>query len=672
MDHIQNTVIESLGVYLPPQSISTREVLSGCKNSIRFPLEKISGIKTRRMAGQEEFSIDLARKAITDCLENSKYNPADIDILICCNISRFDGPEMIAFEPCTSIKLREHFGFTKAIVFDITNACAGMFTGVFIVNSLLQTGAIRRGMVVSGECITHLTKTAQKEIESFMDDRLACLTLGDAGAAVILEKGVDDQTGFKEFDLQTFGRYSPYCIAKISDQGGWIMHTDSVNLTDVGIKSGAEYALEMLQRAGWSPDKFQHLILHQTSRMTLKSARNEINTLLKNPILHDGNTIDNLEERGNTASTSHFIALADQIRNKKIQSGDKVVFGISASGLTAGTALYVFDDLPDRLRKFESQHTAQTKDSSKDHPGDKTNSTKKGIRIESVGIIPEGTITTRDSMDLLHLAATNCLKKSSYPTNDIGLLIHSGVYRSEYILEPAYAALLAGKLNMNAVYSDPENKKTLAFDIFNGSMGFLNSCYVAQQMIAAGNFKTAMIVATEIENNRDLFPDKLVGVSETASAIILDVHPIFGKGFSRFLFNYHTESLNAYTTYCSTTDIKPYLDIKKNDDLEEKYIGYILPLVEEILLEEGLEQNQINMIFPPQISSGFISELSARLGLPLEKFVEIAGEGPDLFSSSLPFGVEYAFENGLIKPGDIGLMIAVGSGIQVGCAIYHF
>lgn len=672
MDQIQNTVIESLGVYLPPQSISTSEVLLGCKNQIRFPLEKISGIKNRRMAGQEEFSIDLARKAIADCLENSKYNPADIDILICCNISRFDGPELFSFEPCTSIKLREHFGFTNAIAFDITNACAGMFTGVYIVNSLLKTGAIRRGMVVSGEYITHLTKTAQKEMESFMDVRLACLTLGDAGAAVILEKGVDDQTGFQEIDLQTFGRYSPYCIAKISEQGGWIMHTDSVNLTNVGIKSGAEYALDMLQRAGWSTDKFQHLILHQTSRMTLKSARNEINILLNNPILHDGNTIDNLEERGNTASTSHFIALADQIRNNKIQSGDKVVFSISASGLTAGTALYVFDDLPDRLRQFESKQSTQTMDSSKESSGEETDFITPGIRIESVGIIPEGTITTEDSMDLLHLAATNCLKKSSYPTNDIGLLIHSGVYRSEYLLEPAYAALLAGKLNMNAAFSDPENKKTLAFDIFNGSIGFLNSCYIAQQMIAAGNFKTAMIVATEIENNSDLFPDKLVGVRETASAIILDAHPITGKGFSRFLFNYHTESLNSYTTYCSTTDIKPYLQIKKDPDLEEKYIAYIIRLVEELVQEEGLEANQINIVFPPQISSGFISELSAQMGLPLEKFVVVAGKGPDLFSSSLPYGVEFAFEKGLVKPGDIGLMIAVGSGIQVGCAIYNF
>lgn len=672
METTQNTLIESIGVYLPPLSVTTGEVLEACQNQIRFPLEKISGIKSRRMAGKEEFSIDLARKAISRCFENSKYGPEDIDLLICCNISRVDGQEMCSLEPSTSIKLRKDFGFANAMAFDITNACAGMFTGVYIVNALLKTGAIRRGMVVSGEYITHLTKNAQKEMVNFMDTRLACLTLGDAGAAVILEKGTDNKSGFQEIDFQTFGRYSPFCIAKVSDQGGWIMHTDSVNLTDVGIKSGAEFALEVLQKAGWAPDNFQHVILHQTSRMTLKGARNEINNLLNDTILHDGNTIDNLEERGNTASTSHFVALDDYIRNNRIHSGDRVVFGISASGLTSGTALYVFDDLPDRIRRKESGKDHNQKETLSQIPKRETKADYLGIRIESVGTIPESEQNKKESLELLVGAATNCLEKSSYKCKDIGLLIHSGVYRSEYLLEPAFAALLAGKLNMNAAISDPENKKTFAFDIFNGSMGFLNSCYIAQQMIAAGNFETAMIVATEIENNAALFPDKLLGVRETASAIILDTHPIKGKGFSRFRFNYHTESINAYTAHCATAEIEPFLQIEKEPDLEKKYLDSIIQLVNEFLQSEELSLNQIDTIFPPQISSEFISQLSGRLGLSREKFIDAVGEGADLFSSSIPFAVEYAIAKDMVKPGDTGLMIAVGSGIQAGCALYHF
>ncbi len=672
MELKQNSIIESIGVDLPPRSFSTSEVLMGCKNKIKFPLENITGIKTRRMGGQREFSIDLARNAVTDCLAKSKYEPADIDLLVCCNISRYDGLDMISFEPNTSVKLRKHFGFTNAIVFDITNACAGMFTGIYLVNAFIKTGAIRRGMVVSGEYITHLTLTAQREIESFMDTRLACLTLGDAGAAVIIEKASAINTGFQEFDLQTFGHYSPYCIAKASEQGGMIMYTDSVNLTDVAVKSGAQHAMNVLQRAGWSPESFQHLIMHQTSRMTLNSARREINRLLKSSICHDGNTINNLEQRGNTASTAHFIALADHIRNNNINSGDRIVFSISASGLTIGTALYVFDDLPDRLREMESQQYVRAKKSAFIPEGTAAGGNAPRIRIESIGTIPGKSAGGKNSMELLNQAATGCLRNSSYQNDEIGLLIYTGVYRSEFVLEPAYAALLAGDLDMNATILGPGDKKTLAFDIFNGSLGFLNACYVAQQMIAAENCKTAMIVAAENENNAEMFPDELVGIRETASAIILDSQPLNDRGFSRFLFRYHTESLDAYTTYFTTRDRKQYLYVAKDNDLEAMYISCIVPAVQELLQMEGLDLNRIDMVFPPQISSNFITRLSETLHLPRESFVDIVGDGPDFFSSSLPYALAYVYENGHVKPGDTGLMIAVGSGIQVGCAIYYF
>ena len=44
----------------------------------------------------------------------------------------------------------------------------------------------------------------------------------------------------------------------------------------------------------------------------------------------------------------------------------------------------------------------------------------------------------------------------------------------------------------------------------------------------------------------------------------------------------------------------------------------------------------------------------------------------DLFTSSLPYALEHVREQHLVEPGDIGLIINAGSGIQVGCAIYYF
>ena len=331
----RNTIIESLGIYLPPKIVSTAEVISGCTNRVLFPLEQFSGIKHRHVVGEAEFSIDLAKRAIENCLAGSKYNPPDIDLLICCNISRFDGPNLVSFEPCTSIKLKKHFGFDHALVFDISNACPGLFTAIHIVDAFLQTCTARVAMVVSGEYITHLTKTAQKEIDGFLDPRLACLTLGDAGAAIILEQASGSAVGFHAIEMYTVGRHCSCCVAKATDQphGGAIMITDSIKLSAVTLQRAIQHTVQVMEQNNWPSDGFEHLIMHQTSIKTLTDATHEINCLHGKQICNDQNVVYNLAERGNTATTSHFVALRDRILSNGIKTGDRVLFSVTGSGV---------------------------------------------------------------------------------------------------------------------------------------------------------------------------------------------------------------------------------------------------------------------------------------------------------------------------------------------------
>jgi 3-oxoacyl-[acyl-carrier-protein] synthase III len=674
MNKNNNTIIESLGVALPPNSASTSEIMAGCKQQpFNFPLERVSGIKSRHVGGEGYFSIDLAKQAVTDCLKLSKYNPSDIDLIICCNISRVDGPDRFSFEPSTAVRLKKYFGLEHALTFDVSNACAGMFTGVYLADAFLKAGSIDRALICSGEYITHLATTAQREIEGFMDARIACLTLGDAGAAVILERGTDPEIGFKQLNLQTYGRYSPLCIGRVAETGGWVMHTDAVNLAEVAIKAGSKYALDQLSQAGWSPESIDHLILHQTSRTTINGAQHEISSLLNRNVFDKVNLVDNLENRGNTASTSHFVAIADQIRNQKLKSGDKAMFSISASGLTVGVGLFTYDDLPDRLLQMtDKELSSEEKMTRENRSAPSPRREAPRVQVDSIGIIAQSTSGERDTRELLQRAMKNCLTNSSHQAQEIEILIYCGVYRTGYVLEPAYATLLAGDLDLNSTPGGLSKGQTFAFDIFNGSVGFLNACHVAQQLLAAGKCKTIMVVTAETENNREDFPDELLGIRETASAIILHADPDSTKGFSRFLFQSHIKSSEAYITYCDTSTVQPRLQITRDDDLERQYLKYICKDVQELLTAEELELTQIDWVFPPQISSHFIAQLSHSLNLPSGQFIDVSEPGSDLFSSSFPYALEEARKTGLIKAGDIGLVIMAGSGIQVGCAIYHF
>jgi amino acid adenylation domain-containing protein len=672
-----NTIIESIGVYLPPKVGSTQEILQNCLKPVNFPLEQLTGIVSRRIAGETEFAVDLAKKAVANCLENSKYGPEDIDLLICANISRCDGPNFhVSFEPSTSVRLKQHFSFTNALVFDVSNACTGMFTALFIVDAFLKAGLIRRGMVVSGEYITHLIQTAQKEIEGYMDSRLACLTVGDAGAAMILEEAPNNKVGFHELELYTLGRYYDYCIARATEQehGGAIMFTDAIKVSSVNIQQAISHAAHILQRSGWTPDAFQHIIMHQTSQMSLYDAAREINSFFKKEICNQNNVINNLAQRGNTATTTHIVALMDYILSNKIRSGDNAIFGITGSGATIGTALYTFDDLPDRLRQAaRGRSPEKIKGESEQRKAalwlSRTPNIQR-VRIESVGTPPEGTPVK--SQELVQAAARNCLEQSSYNKSDIDLLIFAGVYRDDFISEPAIASIVAGELRINDTIASQQDKKTFAFDVFNGALGFLNACHVAVGIIAAKKADRAMVVASEIENNKETFPVELRGLKESGSAVILDASSDGKTGFGNFVFKYSTEHIEAFSAYTAVRSGKAGMHFEQAPELETYYLQCIRDSVDELLRVEQLDMAQVKVILPPQISAVFITALSDTMNINRDKFVDVSHKDGDLFTSSLAYTLQYVRKQRLVEPGDIGLIISVGAGVQVGCATYYF
>ena len=666
----RNTVIESIGTYLPFKEVSTADLLAGCVNDIGIPLERLTGIKHRRVAADGEFSIDLARQAVADCLSRSSYRPGEIDLLISCSISRYDGPDQkFVFEPSTAARLRDRCGLDNALAFDITNACAGMFTGIAIADAFLQTGLVGRAMVVSGEYITHISETAQREIEGPMDPRLACLTVGDAGAAVILERGPNSRAGFHDIDIATLSRYAPMCIGKATGgpEGGAIMVVDSIAATAIAVKAAVPYVAGVMRRHGWRPEHCDHIVMHQTSESSLNDAVGAVNRMFGAGSANPGNTIYNLAERGNTASTTHFVALKDHILSNRIRSGDNAVFGISGSGQTVGAALYTFDDLPDRLRRGSEDHRRREAplDAAITEPPP-----PPAVGIAGVGTIPAGPPGSRGSVELATQAAAQCLDQSGLNRDELGLIIHAGVYRDEFISEPAIAALVAGELGVNDDIRSPDGPKTLAFDVFNGAVGFLNACQVAVQMIGAGKTGHAMVVASETENNSGSDTHPAYGLSETGSAVILS--PTNGdKGFGRFVFRHYPEYAGALTTYTRHSDGRTWLEIDRDPDLTAHYLNIIADAVGELLKLEAIAPSDIAAVFPPHLSQPDREELATRLGVASSLFVAPATD-TDPFSSAVPHGLEHAWQHGLVGAGDVGLIVSVGSGLQVGCTTYRF
>ena len=337
--------IESVGVKLPARRLTTRDLMSKTSHRTRIQLERLTGIHERRVVGPGENSFTLAAGAARDCLSHSQHRASDLQMLINTSITRSNGRFSQSFEPPLSLYVKQAIGATQAVNLDLSNACAGMLTGVFLLQDLITRGEIDCGMVVSGEYISNLSWNAAKQIRSLFSKQLASLTLGDAGAAVIVER-VPGGSGIDVIGFTTLAEHSRLCLAFPSTLGpGSQMYTKSRTLHRVAIADMAVLAAEAIGQAGIDIADIDYLIPHQTSARAIRAGTKEFVRRLGARPKH---VVVNLEDYGNTSSTTLFVALHKYLREQRIRKGDRVMLFALASGIEIGIAIFTVDDMVDR------------------------------------------------------------------------------------------------------------------------------------------------------------------------------------------------------------------------------------------------------------------------------------------------------------------------------------
>ena len=338
--------IESVGVKLPAGRLTTRDLMSRTSHHTRIQLERLTGIHERHVVGPGENSFTLAAGAARDCLAHSQHQAQDIEMLISTSITRSRGRYTQSFEPPLSLYVKQAIGATQAVNFDLSNACAGMLTGVFVLQDLITRGEISCGMVVSGEYISHLSWNAARQIRSLFSKQLASLTLGDAGAAVIVERAPSGRPGIDVIGFTTLAEHSRLCLAFPSTVGpGAQMYTKSRTLHKVAIEDMAPLVAEAIGEAGIDLADIDYMIPHQTSARAIRAGTQEFVRRLGAKPKH---VVVNLEEYGNTSSTTLFVALHKYLEEQRIHKGDRVMLLALASGIEIGIAIFTIDNQVDR------------------------------------------------------------------------------------------------------------------------------------------------------------------------------------------------------------------------------------------------------------------------------------------------------------------------------------
>jgi acyl-CoA:acyl-CoA alkyltransferase len=332
MTYIRRVGITSVGASLPDQVVTTTELQARVATASGLPLsagffEQMSGIATRRMARDDEYSSTLAIAAAREALAAAELDPFDIDLLLFASASRD------VVEPATAHIVQAELG-SKAHALDVTNACNSFVNGIDLARSLILAGRAERALVVTGETPT---RAMRPRLESLSQARAAFAgyTFGDAGAAVILEPVA--RGGILDVDTETLSEH--WGVGGIFGGGSrhprseehTYFHGDGHALRGVFEKLGTGILDRVRSRTGYEWGDYAKVLVHQVTLPYLDRFLEVTGVPREKLVVTVG-------ELGNVASATLGVQLARVFST--LRTGDRVLFVGLGGGVSVMTMVW--------------------------------------------------------------------------------------------------------------------------------------------------------------------------------------------------------------------------------------------------------------------------------------------------------------------------------------------
>lgn len=230
----------------------------GEKEVQRF--KESTGILSRYISMPKQTAGDLCYVAAKKLLEEKNCN--DVDAVIFCTQT----PDYRI--PSTAFIIQKRLGVKKdCICFDINLGCSAFVTGLYTMAGMVAGGVVRKGLLLIGDAFQE---------HQLSEDRSQTMMFGDAGTAILVEKGngeIDgmirsDGDGYKNI-ISPYGGFRKPVVheGKVVDFIEKVMDGNDVFLFT--ITQVPKLFKEFFSYFGVTADSFDYIVLHQANKMII-------------------------------------------------------------------------------------------------------------------------------------------------------------------------------------------------------------------------------------------------------------------------------------------------------------------------------------------------------------------------------------------------------------------
>ncbi len=329
--------IKAISYYLPSQVLSNEELI---KEFPEWSVEKVVkkvGVNQRHIAASDETAGDMAIKAAQKLFNEYKISPQTIDFVLFCTQS----PDY--FLPSTACILQHKLGIpTSAGAFDYDLGCSGCVYGMAVAKGLIAAGIAKNVLLLTAETYTKYLHPKDKGNRSiFGDGPAACLisTEGfvEIGGFIVGTNG----SGYDNLILKTGAARQKECtsIENFDDNGNVrrddYLYMNGGEIFNFTVDVVPNLLVNVLEKNNMTRDKIDYYLFHQANKYMLSTIRKICDIPQEKFYI-------NLENTGNTVSSTILIGLKDCIDNKVITPGMNVLVAGFGVGLSWGATVLKF------------------------------------------------------------------------------------------------------------------------------------------------------------------------------------------------------------------------------------------------------------------------------------------------------------------------------------------
>ena len=329
--------IKGISYYLPERVVTNEELV---KEFPEWSVDKVAakvGVNSRHISADDETAGDMAEKAARKLFNEYSISPADIDFVLLCTQS----PDY--FLPSTACILQHKLGIpTTAGAFDYNLGCSGCVYGMAIAKGLIAAGIAKNVLLLTAETYNKYLHPSDKSNRSiFGDGAAACLISTDGFAEIGNFSVGTDGSGAEKLIVRTGAARckQPTGLSDVDDEGHTryddYLYMDGGGIFNFTLDAVPAMMRDILAKNNIQSDNVDYYVFHQANKFML-------NTIRKVCVLPKDKFHVNLEEVGNTVSSTVLIALKQCLESGIIHSDMKVMIAGFGVGLSWGGTILKF------------------------------------------------------------------------------------------------------------------------------------------------------------------------------------------------------------------------------------------------------------------------------------------------------------------------------------------